>query len=186
MLHPFTRNFTPPATLEELTERTIALAEKAAAGSRERAFGATASRPADLLTRLFRNELAREALKQDIHTGVELCDGKQVAFHYGGEPVLWPGIGREVSVCVDGKDDVRVELCAPAGWSCERLGPASFRLLSAGPVADRNAVKLALQGGQSVGFTILGPGEAKGFPAGSNVPGCPKCGARIEACICPK
>jgi len=31
---------------------------------------------------------------------------------------------------------------------------------------------------------MLGPGEAKGFPAGDNVRACPKCWARIEACIC--
>jgi hypothetical protein len=34
-------------------------------------------------------------------------------------------------------------------------------------------------------FTILGPEEAKGFPAGANVENCPKCHARKEACICP-
>jgi hypothetical protein len=184
VLHRFTRGFPPPRTLGELADRTVVLAEKAAAAGAGRAFGDRAGLPDDLMTRLFRNELAREALAQDIHAGAELCNGKEVAFHYGGEPVLRPGIARGVRVSVDGSDDATVELIAPDGWRCERLGPARFRLYSPGPVEDRNTVTVRPGGGGSVDFMVLGPGEAKGFPAGENVPTCPRCHARVEACIC--
>lgn len=186
VVHKFTRNFTPPRNLQELTDRTVALAEKAAQGASDRAFGPRTQRPDDLLTRLFRNDLARQALAQDPMMAVDLCDGKEVCFHYHGEPVLQPGIGRQVSVTLPGEPDAKVDLAVPAGWTCRRLGPATFLLHSAGPVADRNAVKVTLANGKSVDFTILGPGEAKGFPAGDNVPACPNCGARIEACFCEK
>ncbi len=182
VVHKFTRGFTPPATLAELTERTVAMAEKAAGA--ERAFGERTSLPGDLLTRLFRNEKARRARAQDIDMGVEVCDGVEVAFHYGGEPVLRPGIAREVWVSVGGEERPQVELDAPAGWSCDRLGPSRFRLYSPQPVADSNTVTIRLASGSTVDFTVLGPGEARGFPAGGNVEKCPCCQARVEACIC--
>ena len=183
VLHKFTRGFKAPATIEELTDRTVALAEKAAVAKDEIAFGAKTRLPDDVLTRLFRSDLAAEARAQDIHAGVEVCGGRQVALHYGGEPVLRPGIGKVVSVTVDGRE-APVELTVPAGWTAERLGPARFRLSSAGPVADRNHVTVNAAGVGAVPFAMLGPGEAKGFAAGGNVPSCPKCGARAQACIC--
>jgi len=182
--HKFTRGFTPPRTLEELTARTVVLAEKAAEGSDERGFAGETCLPDDLRTRLYRNDLARAAQAQDVHAGVELCGGREVTFHYGGEPVLRPGIGRKVWVTVAGQDDPQAELAVPEGWSCRRLGPNAFEIASAGPVADRNAVTVRLADGGEADFAILGPGEARGFPAGDNVPTCPKCGARVEACIC--
>jgi ADP-ribosylglycohydrolase len=184
VLHKFTRGFAPPRTIDELADRTVALAEAAAKAKSDVSFGPRTRLPQDLRTRLFRNVLAEAARMQDIHAGVELCGGREVAFHYGGEPVLRAGIGREVSVTVDGRP-ARVELAVPAGWTAKRLGPARFLLFSAGPVADRNTVTVKF-GRASVGFVMLGPGEAKGFPAGDNVAKCPRCQARAEACICPK
>jgi ADP-ribosylglycohydrolase len=186
VVHKFTRNFAPPATIGELTDRTVALAEKAAAGSSERGFGPRAVRPPDLRTRLFRNALARAALAQDIHAGTELAGGQEVLFHYHGEPVLRPGVGREVSVTLPGRPNPPVNLAVPRGWSCRRLGPNRFLLACAGPIAPRNTVTVRIPGGRRVGFTVLGPDEAKGFPAGANVPTCPTCGARAEACLCGK
>ena len=183
VLHKFTRGFRPPAAIEELTDRTVALAEKAAAAKADVEFGSKTRLPGDLRTRLARNELAAAARGQDIHMGVEVCGGKEIAFHYGGEPVLWPGVGREVSVTVDGRGE-RVDLTLPKGWAAERLGPARFRIACAGPVADRNTVTVSAPGVGAVPFTVLGPGEAQGFPAGDNVAKCPRCGARAEACIC--
>ena len=184
VVHKFTRNFRPPATIDELAERTVAVAEKAMARSAERAFGEKTQLPADLRSRLFRNTQAQESLAQDIHMAVELVNGKEVALHYGGEPVLRPGIAREVAVTAAGGDVARAELAVPSGWTCERLGGGRFRLSASGPVADRNTVKVSLPGLGAVEFTVLGPGEAKGYPAGDNVKKCPKCWARIEACIC--
>lgn len=184
IVHKFTRGFAPPATLDELTERTVAVAERAAEASPERAFGDAASLPEDLLTRLFRNDLARQAQAQDIHMGVEFCDGEEVAFHYGGEPVLRAGIGREVWVTAGADEEPQVELEVPQGWTCRRLGRNRFQLYSPKTVADRNIVRVLLAGGRSAEFTMLGPGEARGFAAGDNVAKCPRCQARVEACIC--
>jgi ADP-ribosylglycohydrolase len=187
VLHRFTRGLKAPKDIEELTARTVALAEKAIAGSTERAFGDKTVRPRDTLDRLHRTERAVAARAQDIHAAVEVCDGKEVTFHYGGEPVLRPGIAREVWVSVAGEAAPRAELRVPDGWTFERLGDARFRISSAGQVADRNQVEVQLGKGAKAGksaFTVLGPGEAKGFAAGDNVQKCPKCQARIEACIC--
>ncbi len=183
-IHPFTRNFTPPGTLTELTERSVALAVRAAEKGKQVRFGPARRLPDDLRTRLFRNEMAAAARSQDVHMGIELCGKKEVALHYGGEPVLRPGVGKVVSVSVDGQDDAYLELGVPQGWSCRRLGPARFTIRCDGGVPDRNRLKVTLARGRSVEFTMLGPGEAKGFPAGDNVAKCPRCHARVEACIC--
>jgi hypothetical protein len=114
--------------------------------------------------------------------GVELLAGREVQFHYGGEPVLRPGLGKVVWVTIDGREDP-VQLRVPEGWRCAPLGPARFELLSEGPVADGNELTVVVDG-TCVNFAMLGPGQAKGFAAGDNVPTCPRCHARAEACIC--
>jgi len=184
VVHKYTRGLNAPATLSELTDRTIVLAEQTVAANVGVEFGEQTVLPGDLLTLLHRNALALEARAQDVHMGVELLGDTEVCFHYGGEPVLRPGVGREVSVSVPGQGDVEVELTVPAGWTCARRGPARFLIASDGPVADRNTVTVKLAEG-TVDFVVLGPGEAKGFPAGENVEICPTCWARVEACICP-
>ena len=185
VLHKFTGECDPPATLDELTDRTVALAEKVAAEKATVAFGTGTRLPADLLTRLFRNELAREALAQDIHAGVELVGGKEIWLHYGGEPVLYPGVGREIRVSVEDGAPAKIDLEVPDGWISEAIGEGRFLLGSNGPVKDRNTLVVSV-GDEEVEFTMLGPGEAKGFAAGANVATCPKCHARTEACICGK
>jgi len=184
VLHRYTRGLDAPADVDELTERTVALAEQAAAASAEREFGEETVRPDDLLSRMFRSELAEVARLQDIHAGVEMCGDREVTLHYGGEPVLRPGIARELQVEVDGQDGAEVTLTVPDGWSCERLAAGRFRVYSDGPVADRNEVRVELGDGSGVAFTVLGPGEARGFAAGANVETCPRCHARVDACIC--
>lgn len=186
VVHKFTRKFTPPKNLAELTERTVSLAEKAMKISSERSFGEKTQLPQNIRTLLYRNSIAQKALSQDIHSAIGLCDSHEVTFHYNGEPVLRPGIGRQIHVSVDSQKDVPVDLAVPQNWSCNRIGPASFEVYSAGPIADSNRLQVTLADKKSVTFTMLGPGEAKGFPAGNNIPTCPQCGARTEACICEK
>jgi hypothetical protein len=184
VLHKFTGNCDPPATIKDLTERTVALTEKATAAKKDIALGDTNVFPADLRTRLFRNELAREALQQDIHAGVERCGDRDVWFHYGGEPVLRPGIGKNVEVSVVPGPMPPLDLHVPDRWECARLGPARFHLLAPEEaIGGQNLVSVAI-GGERVGFVILGSAEAKGFEAGENVASCPRCRARIEACMC--
>jgi ADP-ribosylglycohydrolase len=184
MLHKFTGPCDPPATIGELTDRTVALAEKAAA-RKDFAFGGATVLPSDLRTRLFCNEQAREALKQDIHAGVERCGNREVWFHYGGEPVLRPGIGKDVEVSVVPGPTPRLDLHVPDRWKCTRVGPARFHLLApAKAINGQNHVSVALDG-ETLDFVILGPAEARGFEAGVMVPYCSRCGRRVEVCECP-
>jgi ADP-ribosylglycohydrolase len=192
VLHKFTNLPTAPKNMTELTERSIKLAQQMAKAKGDIAFGPATKLPKDLLSRLFRNEMALAARAQSVDVAIELCGQKEVAFHYNGEPVLRTGIDKDVAVTVDGKP-VEVELAVPAGWSAKRLGPGKFRLGTDKPVANQNFVTVKLPGrpakpdaGGKVEFVILGPGEAKGYPVGVNVPKCQKCGARTEQCICQK
>jgi hypothetical protein len=65
------------------------------------------------------------------------------------------------------------------------MGQGRFFLYTDKPIADRNTIQVSVNQLKAE-FTMLGPGEAKGFPAGDNVDKCRKCQARIEACICKK
>jgi len=161
----------------------VALAEKAIAAKSNIQFADETELPPDLRTRLFNADLAQEALKQDPQAGVELADSEEIWFHYGGEPVLHPGIGRKVMVTTSQSSAPEVVLQPPTGWTCERLGRNAFRILCNGPVANRNEIAVSV-GDRHAVFMMLGPGEAQGIRAGDNVESCPKCKARIEACIC--
>lgn len=184
VLHKFTRGLPAPKTIAELTDRSIVLAEKAAAGKSNVGFGDHTIIPDDVLSGLFRNDMALTARRQDVHTAVETCGDQTVEFHYNGEPVLRPGISRDIQITLNGQERA-VDLVCPPEWQTLSLGNGRFRLYCSGPVQDRNQVKVRLDG-QAVSFTILGPDEATGWPIGENVPKCPRCNARIEACICPK
>ncbi|MDD5679539.1 MAG: ADP-ribosylglycohydrolase family protein [Kiritimatiellae bacterium] len=183
VLHKFTGPCNPPKTVQELTERTMALAEKAMASKHGLQFADKTELPPDLRTRLFSADLAQEALKQDPQAGVELADGEEIWLHYGGEPVLRPGIGRKVVVTTYQSSEPQVDLQVPKGWTCERLGRNAFRLQCNGPVGDRNELAVTAEGKRAM-FMMLGPGEARGVSAGAQVERCPKCLARKEACIC--
>jgi hypothetical protein len=183
VLHRFTGNCDAPATIANLTDRTLALAEKSLTLKEGISFGDRGVFPEDLRTRLFRNDLAREVVKQEIHAGVELLGENEVWLHYGGEPVLWPGIGKVVKVSTVPGPTPAVDLFVPEGWKCDRLGPTRFRLLAQKVVDGRNSISVAVNGGK-VDFVILGPDEATGYEAGANVPSCPGCHARVEACMC--
>ena len=123
VLHRFTGDCRPPKTIADLTDRVVRLAEQSVARSEAVVFGERTVCPADLRTRLFRNQLAREALRQDPHAGVELLGEREVWLHYGGEPVLRPGIGKEIELSVvGGPAPVTMELEVPSEWQCARLG----------------------------------------------------------------
>jgi len=183
VLHKFTSDCDAPATISELTERTMVLAEKSLEAKQDISFGDATRLPEDLRTRLFRNGLAQEALKQDIHAGVELLNGQEIWLHYHGEPVLRPGIGKELEVSISGYPAPDVDLLVPDGWQCLRLGPSRFQVLASNAVSSRNTISVVING-KAIEFVILGPDEAKGYEAGARVPSCQRCGARVEACMC--
>jgi ADP-ribosylglycohydrolase len=182
-LHKFTGNCDPPRTVSDLTDRTVKLAERCVEGKTGISFGSGNRLPDDFRTRLFQNTAAWEALRQDIHAGVELLKGKEIWFHYSGEPVIYPGIGKEVAVSMPEGADSEFRVSVPEGWDCTALGQNRFRLSSADNVKAKNTVRITSPEGET-DFTLLGPTEARGFAAGENVPSCPKCGARLEACMC--
>jgi hypothetical protein len=161
------------------------MAEQSVAGKDNVAFGDSRKLPDDMLSRLVRTDLAEAARAQDIHAGVEIIGENEVWLHYGGEPVIRPGVAKDLAVTTVQESDSQVNLAVPTGWNCERLGPARFRIFCPTDVPDRNTLTVTVDS-DSVDFTVLGPGEAKGFAAGENVATCPKCWARIEACMCEK
>ena len=183
VLHKFTGSCDAPATIDELTDRTLALTETSLARREDISFGDRHVFPEDLGTRLFQNDLAREALRQDIHAGVELLDGKEVWLHYGGDPVLRPGIGKSVEISTVPGPTPAVDLSVPDGWTCSRLSPTRFLLLAREAVTARNVVSVAVNGGK-VDFVILGEDDDRGYEAGATVATCPRCFARAEACMC--
>jgi ADP-ribosylglycohydrolase len=199
VLHKFTGDCDPPADVAELTARTEVVARRLLPDRSDVAeLADAAAGPWDLsdLSVLFRNEKALCALRRDPMSAIERVDGIDLALHYCGEPVLRPGIEKAVAVsatCNDARCTMSTaELVAPAGWSVRPLGPHHGRYrfaLRADAVADRNEVHVIVGcAGHHIAasFTMLGPGEAQGYPCNENVPRCPTCGARQEACICKK
>lgn len=182
VLHQFTRVPGAPTSIADLTRRSVALAEKAV--TPDRGFGDRAELPADLRSRLLRNDLARACQARDVHCGLADAGGAEIGLHYGGEPVLRPGEDKDVAVSVDGAPAADAQLSVPAGWAATALGGGRFRLLARGAVPGRNEIAVRLPGRPAVPFTILGPDEARGYPAGDNIAKCPDCHGRLESCIC--
>lgn len=194
VLHKFTADFESARDVGELTARTAEVAEKMVQERSDTVcFGDTTITPANLLPLLWRNERARTVLTRDPQSAIATLDGCDLALHYGGEPVLRPGLPKLVGLSLK-RDDVTLpavlSLTAPAGWEVrpvgEKWGQQCFEV-TATEVPDRNTLRATavLEGKTLVAeFTILGPGEAQGFPCRTNVPTCPRCHARVEACVC--
>lgn len=191
-LHKFTGKFNAPATLEELTDRTVALTEKfVAEKSNTVAFDKKTTLPKDLLSILYRNEEASVALRQDVRTAVAADGDLDIVFHYNGDPVMRPGIARRVAVsCRRNGADVKcnASLNLPPKWKMIPVGKAAFDVIAT-DVMPHNVVGVQAQVGRktySAQFTFLGPEAAKGFPSATNIEHCPTCHGRKGSCICPK
>jgi ADP-ribosylglycohydrolase len=180
--HPYTGDFDIPKTVDELTDRTMALAEQTAESGPVQ-FADETSLPEDLYARLFDNRLACEALAQNPMAAVELlADGREVWFHYDGDPVVRQGLPKRVRVEVENTDPAKISLLAPDGWHCMKNEPGRF-IIQPGRIKDLNRVQVRIDA-ENIPFVLLGPGQAKGFPAGDNVPACPVCKGLPEACAC--
>ena len=112
-----------------------------------------------------------------------------IIFHYNGDPVMYPGVARRVSVCCR-KNGAFVEckaaIEAPAGWKATPAGKNTLDIV-AKEVKGRNTigVKGTVAGKTcSAQFTILGPDVAKGYPSAVNVEYCPTCRGRKGTCVC--
>ncbi|MFP4058552.1 MAG: ADP-ribosylglycohydrolase family protein [Candidatus Brocadiia bacterium] len=194
VLHKFTGPCEAPADVAELAARTEAVARAMLPARSDAAQLAEATRRPDDLSVLFRNRRALWALERDPMAARERVQGRDLVCHYMGEPVLRPGIEKTVAVSVARGDAPvavsRAELAVPPGWHAEQRLLARGRwhfALRADEVADRNELGVTAYCPDctlEAAFTILGPGEARGYPCNVNVPTCERCGARREACIC--
>lgn len=196
VLHKFTEDLDAPADVTALTDQTVEIGLRMLAErSNISEIGGADEAPGDVLDLLSDNTRALVALSQDPQSTIETVEGYDIALHYGGEPVLQPGIAKTIGVSVrkDGHPvPAEAALNGPDGWSItpagEMLGQQRFTL-RAERVADNNTVtaRVTVDGRQlSAEYLMLGPGAAPGFPCGVNVERCPKCHARIESCICGK
>ncbi len=194
VLHRFTQGLDAPRTISDLARRTCAVAERmVSVRSDSVALAERTMLPPDLISILSRNEAALIALRRDPQSAIATVNGYDVAFHYGGEPVIRPGVQKRVGISVSRNDipvDCAIKLRPPLGWLSRRLGTTMNQArfgLSADCPQDINEVEVTvLVGRRSLrcAFIMLGPGEAKGYPCGQNVPTCPRCHARAQSCVC--
>ncbi len=203
VLHEFTGDCGVPRSLGDLTDRTVALARRLAEiNGGPTAFGAAASLPADLRTSLYRNEKAFAALAQDVRCGSAVDRDLELFLHYHGDPVLYPGIARRMSLtCRLHGVEVQPELAlleGPVGWQAEPVDVGDGLAWDVTPPAYEQAVQLkitvSVQGAAyNAAFTVLSPNEAQGYPNGvqSTVwqPGMaavPASGKRVEISFGPR
>ena len=189
VLHKFTRISGAPLSVGELTDRTVAMAEKLGAG--RVAFGPAQVLPSEFRSALFRNEEACAAAAQDVCSSVAAAGGAEIIFHYGGEPVFHPGEGRRVRVSLrrEGRPVAgAVALKVPPEWKAVKEGPESAGFeVTAGDFHESRilTVDAKIDGeSHSAAFTVLAPEEAGGFPSSDNVEYCPRCQGRKGSCIC--
>jgi len=185
VLHKFTGLFDAPATVDELTDRTIAVAERfvPAEGARV-VFGERTALPADTRTRLFRAEEAAAASRRDLKAATVRAGEVEITLHYGGDPVLLPGVGRAVSVsCRKGGTPVTAEtaIAAPAGWQLDDgiLTAPDFTgaaTLTVTAVVDGHP--------HTASFTVFSPTATDGFPSARNIECCDACHGRKGTCAC--
>lgn len=197
VLHKFTQVPDAPKTISELTDRTIKIAEKfiKAKSPTVKLNSGKTSKPKDIISILARNEMAIQALKQDPMSAVERRNGIDVWLHYGGEPALRPGIAKTIGINLekDGKAaDGSISITVPKGWNLieapDNFGQKRFTLY-ADKIEDRNQIKVKAKNGEGIieaSFTMLGPGEAKGYPVNTQAGNCPKCGGWPGGCLCNK
>ncbi len=190
-LSKYTNNCNAPKTIEELSERTQALAEQfVSKKSATVIFAEKTFIPEDALSILYHNEKARAVLRRDIQAAVAVDGDMEVTFHYNGDPVLQPGISRSFEISLRKKDvpvEAYIELNLPEGWTAlvppDEGSHHRFDVL-APQVVGRNTitVEVKLPGRiYRVNFSVLGPDEADGFLRGANIgKWCAECGSKIS------
>ena len=173
VLHEFTGEFNAPKTVEELTDRTAAMAERFVADSSTVTFANRTELAGDAKSALFRNADAQAALRQDICAAAEMDGDVEITLHFGGEPVMYPNLGRRMSVtCCRGETPVSglVQLHVPHNWKVTPVADsddATFDI-EADTVEDANTVEVIAEiDGRScrASFAVLGPNQAQGVGA---------------------
>jgi len=190
-LHKFTRTTKAPKTIREAADRTAALAERYAArpGSPVE-FGSMTAIPDGARAGLFRTAKAQSVLREDLRAGWAADRDLDIGLHLDGVPVFRPGEIRSVRISFRRNGEGvggQPTLQGPPGWA---ISPDEGAFtVKAGPIGQSAKLKVTAEvGGRSyqAEFTVLGPDEAKGYPAAANVEYCPVCHGRKGSCICPK
>ncbi len=169
-----------PKTTQELTTRTVAIAKNFLRERSDVATLATSTKlPDNVLPLLFRNEKTLLALHADLQSGVMLAGNVEVTLHYGGEPVIRPGIEKTIGISLrraESPIEAPVTLSCPTGWNV-RPAPDLFRqkrfILSATAIELKNEIKVTISvdgEADQTQFTFLGPEAARGVPSGVNIP----------------
>ena len=190
VLHKFTLPFNSPKTIEELTARTAAVAERFAQD--EVSLGDRAELPDGLDSLLHRSEQAVAAIRRDLRAAVARDRELEFVLHYHGDPVLQPGVARTMTVdCLRSgapAADAQIEVTVPEGWrlQSQTSDGCAFTITAAQFTgSERITVSARVQGKPfSAAFTILSPDAAPGFPSAQNVERCPKCQGRQSCCLC--
>lgn len=195
ILHKFTQCPGAPGSIDELTSRTATVAEAMLkAVDSNVSLGDDTALPHGVPLMLRRHELARTALRQDIHAAQAMCGDLLVTLHYDGDPVALPGRPMRLQVSVGGDDGpvvADVGLKVADGWHVSEDAPdsdmdAAFIVTAVNP-SGRNVLAVTLSVDGKVveqAFVVLGPDEARGYPALRNVQKCPTCNGRAERCLC--
>jgi ADP-ribosylglycohydrolase len=192
VLHKYTHDLDAPKDLEELTERTVTAAARVMPQlSPQVVFGNQTQFPESAQSSLFHNELAMTALHQDLRMAVVRDRELQLSFHYGGDPVFYPGETRQVRVsCEQHGTEVtpQIQLSTPAHWQVQPypVSAAAFLVTPrAVPDIEQLTVTALLNGVAYTGqFAALSPARATGYASARNVPRCPECAGRAGACHC--
>ena len=172
-----------PLTVGDLARRTEALAGRfVSQRSKTVEFSDHSDSPVDVLSLLFNNEGLRSLIGFDSQSSVESVGDFQMAFHYGGEPVLRPGIGRVfgVSLWRDWEPidiaEAEIDITVPAGWKLEsatqQANQRRFGVV-ANDIEDRNLVNVTVSGrgvSKRLSFVVLGPDAVRSIPASTSAP----------------
>jgi len=197
VLHKFTRNLDAPKTVGELTDQTVEIGRKVMAErSKVSQLGDGISIPANVLHIFTRSEDARGLWQRDMEAStMPIAKDLEITLHYHGEPVIRPGIPKVLSVTVERDEEpipAHVSVVFPKDWHVKPLESSEVEMIYevfADSADDSNplTVSVDLSGKKhEARFIVLGPNAGKDWQPARGVPHCPKCGARIEACLCEK
>jgi len=197
VLCKFTQNLDAPKTVSDLTKQTAEIAKKVLAQrSKFTEFGSETSVPANIKHIFSQNEDARALWSRDIESStVPVSEHLELTLHYHGEPVVRPGYPKVLSLTVERNEEqvpAHMSLTFPTGWNVKRLESSetemAYEILCDAP-NDSNVIRASAEISGTkyqAEFIILGPNAGKDWQPAAGVPHCPKCGARVEACLCPK
>lgn len=172
-----------PLTITELTERTVIVGEKMIEkNSKKVEFADNSFIPENVLSLLFENEKIRNLLTFDIHSSVENIGDLQVVFHYGGKPVIYPGIEKlfEISFRKNFQEvkieNIEIKVKGPTDWKISNIkmenGRFKFKVYTK-KVEKSNILEIEIKKKniiKKLQFTVLGSEGIPLVPASTSAP----------------